>query len=56
MKARIKKHLAILRTQARRRHGVLPTAKWLNENGFFTSYDVVRGAGLLHTFKRAFVR
>jgi len=56
MKARIKKHLTKLRTLARRNHGVLPSVKWLNEHGFFGSYDVVRAAGLLKNFRRATAR
>ncbi len=56
MKARINKHLAILRTLASRHHGKLPSAKWLNEHGYFTSYDLIRGAGLLKNFRRAYAR
>ncbi len=56
MKVRIKKHVARLRMLARRNRGKLPSAKWLNEHGYFTSYDLIRGAGLLKNFKRAYAR
>jgi hypothetical protein len=55
-KATVAKHVERLRKLARRNHGVLPTAKWLNERGYFGSYDVVRGAGLLKLFRRAFAK
>jgi len=56
MKARIKKHVARLRTLARRNRGKLPTYSWLNAHGYFGSYDIVRAAGLLKNFKRAYAR
>jgi hypothetical protein len=53
-KQTVRKHFRKLETLARRNHGVLPTAKWLNANGFFGSYDIVRKAGLLGKFKHAY--
>jgi len=51
----IEEHFARLQKLAQRKKnkGVLPTRTWLNANGFFYSYDVVRAAGLLRGFKRA---
>ncbi len=56
MKARIKKHVARLRKLAARNHGKLPTYAWLNRHGYFGSYDIVRAAGLLKNFRRAYAR
>lgn len=55
---RIEKHFARLMNLARRKKnkGVLPSYSWLNANGFFESYDIVRGAGMLKHFKRADLR
>lgn len=55
-KATIEKAVARLRSAARRNHGVLPSRTRLNKIGLFYSYDIVRQAGLLGTFKRAFAR
>jgi hypothetical protein len=57
-KARVQKHFDRLLALANRKKnkGVLPSYKWLNGNGFFTSYDIVRHAGLLGEFKRASLR
>jgi hypothetical protein len=52
----IKKHVARLRTLTRKNRGVLPTYRWLNDNGFFHSYKVARVAGKLSSFKRAVVK
>jgi hypothetical protein len=51
----VEKHFARLQMLARRKKnkGALPSYSWLNKNGFFYSYDVVRKAGLLKGFKRA---
>ena len=37
----IAKHVAVLEAVAAAHGGVLPPYKWLNENGYFTSYDVM---------------
>ena len=55
-KKNIDKHFDRLSKLARMRGGVLPSYRWLNENGYFHSYDVVRAAGLLDNFKRADLR
>jgi len=49
------KHFDRLQKLAARKKnkGILPSYSWLNANGFFHSYDVVRKAGLLSKFKRA---
>jgi hypothetical protein len=47
---------ARLQMVARRKknNGVLPSYTWLNANGYFYDYEMVRGAGWLKFFKRAF--
>jgi hypothetical protein len=52
----LKKHVQILRKEARRNRGVLPSTTTLENRGLFYSYDIVRAAGLLYRFKRAFRR
>jgi hypothetical protein len=51
----VEKHFARLQRLAQRKKnkGVLPSYSWLDKNGYFRSYDVVRMAGLLKSFKRA---
>ncbi len=49
-------HLTRLRKLAARNHGKLPTYAWLNRHGYFGSYDIVRAAGLLKNFRRAYAR
>ena len=50
----VEKHFARLQRLAQRKKnkGVLPSYSWLDKNGFFHSYDVVRAAGLLGQFRR----
>ena len=40
----IQKHVAILKGLANRKrnNGVLPSYSWLNKNGYFRSYEVMR--------------
>ena len=47
---------ARLQMVARRKKnkGVLPSYTWLNANGYFYEYELVRRAGWLKGFKRAF--
>ena len=51
----VEKHFARLMKLAQRKknNGKLPSYTWLNNHGFFYSFDVVRAAGLLKNFKRA---
>src|SRR5689334_9800267 len=39
--ATIAKHVAILEGLAKAKDGVLPPYKWLNEHGYFASYEVM---------------
>lgn len=55
-KETIAKAFKKLKTIASRNHGVLPTRTRLNKMGLFYQYDVVRKAGRLGSFKRAFAR
>lgn len=41
-KATIEKHLKKLMTLVRRNKGKLPSYTWLNEHGFFRSYELLR--------------
>jgi hypothetical protein len=50
---RINAAFARLKTLARKGKGKLPSYTWLNTNGYFSDYEVVRAAGLLGKFKRA---
>jgi hypothetical protein len=50
----LKKHVQALKKAASANHGVLPSYTALNKAGLFHSYDVVRAAGLLYRFNRAF--
>jgi len=49
----VQRHFDKLTKLAAKRGGVLPPYTWLNNHGYFGSYDIVRQAGLLKKFKRA---
>lgn len=38
----VKKHVEILGKLAKKNKGVLPTYTWLNDHGYFRSYEVMR--------------
>lgn len=53
----IQKHVAIFEKLARRNKGKLPTYTWLNNNGYFRSYEVMRSSpGSFRHIKRARAR
>lgn len=54
-KETIQKHVAKLRTLAKKHKGKLPTYSWLNDHGYFRSYEMLRlYPGYFRGIKRAF--
>lgn len=56
-KQTIERHVKKLRALVRKNHGKLPTYTWLNNHGYFRSYELLREFPRHFTgIKRAFAR